>query len=70
METKSLNPMYDNWKEKPWLYWKACAVSLDGRLINPELRGAGRDVYFPLIGKRELWMNKDDVELFPETGAD
>jgi len=69
MKTADLNPAVDNWHLKPWLFWKAVAVSSGGKLINPYVKSKGIDVYFPLIRNTELWMNKNDLELFPDITA-
>ena len=65
MKTSGLNPSVDNWQMKPYLFWKAVAVSSDGKLLNPHVKGKGIDIYFPLIRNTDLWMNKNDLELFP-----
>ncbi len=65
MKTDVLNPVVDNWFMKPYLFWKAAAVGISGKIINPHVKSKGIDVYFPLIRNTELWMNKNDLELFP-----
>jgi hypothetical protein len=70
-DTSQLDPAVDNWMNKPYLFWKACAVERFGtRVINV---ANGLDVYFPLICNRpqlgkpaELWMRKQDLVLFGE----
>jgi hypothetical protein len=57
----------DNWFTDSAIFWKACAIRVDGKVINV---ANDLDVYFPLVSERPLWMNKKDVELFPDTGAD
>ncbi|MDP2778037.1 MAG: hypothetical protein Q8O48_10380, partial [Anaerolineales bacterium] len=65
MKTDGLNPSVDNWFMKPYLFWKAVAVDKGGNMINPHVKSKGIDVYFPLIRNTELWMNRNDLELFP-----
>lgn len=65
MKTDGLNPEFDNWRMKPYLFWKAAAIDISGKMIMPVVSGEARDVYFPLIRKTELWMNKNDLEIFP-----
>jgi len=69
MKTVGLDLEIDNWFMKPWMFWKACAVNSGGKVINPYVKSRGIDVYFPLIRNTELWMNKNDLELFPDPPA-
>lgn len=57
-----LDPKESNWFRDSASYWKACAISKSGWVINV---GNDLDVYFPIIAEGELWMNKKDVELLP-----
>lgn len=54
------------WLNHPELHWKACAVNSYGDIINVanEL-----DVYFLLIHETELWMDLNDLEVFPTIPA-
>lgn len=65
MKTVGLDPEFDNWHMKPYLFWKAVAIDIGGKMIMPVVLGEARDVYFPLIRRTELWMNKKDLEFFP-----
>mgnify|MGYP001619641686 FL=1 len=65
MKTDGLKPLVDNWQMKPYTFWKAVAIDNYGKMINPHVKGKGIDAYFPLIRNTELWMNKNDLELFP-----
>lgn len=60
--TALLHPAADNWVNKPWMFWKACTIALDGTVRNV---GNALDVYFPLIQKTELWIHKKYLEIFP-----
>ena len=63
MDTNQLNPEYNNWHNQPWMFWKACAISKEGIIINV---GSDLDVYFPLISEKELWMHKSTLEILPD----
>ena len=60
MDTAGLNT---NWFNTPYMYWKGCAVNAEGKVIKV---ANALDVYFPLISERDLWMNKNDLEIFPD----
>ena len=51
----------DDWHNKPYLFWKACAVNGDGRVIKV---GNALDVYIPIIRNTELWIRKSKVTIF------
>jgi hypothetical protein len=68
-----LDPLVDNWMNKPHRFWKVVTINLDGKLLNPTVRGAGADVYIPIIcnvrqfGKEPgLWIEKDKLQIFAE----
>lgn len=56
------DPEVDNWKVKPWLFWKACTINQAGDVRNV---GAGLDAYWGLIAKSEIWIAKTFLEIFP-----
>jgi hypothetical protein len=56
------DPLVDNWRVKPWLFWKACTIAQDGTVRNV---GAGLDAYWGLIAKSEIWVAKQFLEIFP-----
>lgn len=71
LDTSALNPLRDNWYEKPYMFWKACAVEANGAKVIKV--GADIDMYIPLIcnvpqfGKpAELWIRRDKVEILGE----
>lgn len=57
------DPEIDNWRVKPWLYWKACTISESGQVRNV---GGGLDAYWGLIAKTEIWIHKSFLEIFPK----
>jgi hypothetical protein len=58
-----LDPAVDNWKNKPWMIWKACAVNESLRVINV---GNALDVYIPMIARTEFWIHTDWLEMLPD----
>jgi len=62
MNTDTLDPKEDCWKENATMFWKASATNMEEKIINV----GNIDVYFPLIkGYADLWMNKKQLELLP-----
>jgi hypothetical protein len=49
-------------EENPHRIWKAAAVNSFGEVRNV---GAGLDAYWPLMGRKPLWLHRDFVTLFP-----
>lgn len=68
MDTSKLDPAIYNWRNMPYMFWKACAVKNGSeKVINV---GEGLDVYFPIICNEpkffqpaELWIEKRKVKL-------
>jgi hypothetical protein len=65
LNTDTTIPDTDTWFNKPELHWKACAIDINGKVINVN---NALDVYFPLVCATgsELWMYWDDLEEFAE----
>jgi len=62
--TANLDPAKDNWLEQPDIFWKATAQKNNyGPLYNV---GAGIDAFCPRIALTEMWMNKNEIEIFPK----
>ena len=57
-----LNPAVDNWRYKPYMFWKCSAYNRGGDVFNV---WGGVDCYIPRIYNTELWMRKDYIEPFP-----
>ncbi len=67
-DTSLLIPTIHNWRNMPYMFWKACSVEREGTKVQKV--GEGLDVYIPFICNEaqfglpaELWMEKRKVEL-------
>lgn len=57
-----LDPIIHNWKARPWMIWKACAITKEGRVINV---ANALDAYWPMIARTDFWINKNYLEMLP-----
>jgi hypothetical protein len=63
MDTSTLDPRFDNWQNKPWMFWKGASYDEAG---NVYLIGNGYHCFFPRIAQTELYMSLNIIETFPQ----
>lgn len=61
-DVSRLDPYFDNFSKKPWLYRLCTAVNASGSVFLP---AGGVVQYMPRVARTELWIDAEKVKLLP-----